>query len=250
MRDPLLVRGSFFRRNLRLHAVKKGEGPARARRHRPARPRAPRRERDRLRALAPARSRTPRTTCAGHGVRAAAYHAGLDAETRDARAGRLPGGRDRRRRRDGRLRHGDRQAGHPLRRPPRPAALGRGLLPGDRPRRARRAARPTASLFYSWADVLAWERLSQDSDGAVAAAQKRQARAMFRLAGGGGLPARAARRPLRRVDPAVRGRLRLLHRRGAALGGQPRAPRGAGGRAAAPPRRRRRPRRRRYRYTS
>ena len=41
---------------------------------------------------------------------------------------------------DHRLRHGHRQAGRPLRRPPGPAEVRRGLLPGDRPRRPRRAA--------------------------------------------------------------------------------------------------------------
>ena len=42
--------------------------------------------------------------------------------------------------RDDRVRHGHRQARRAVRRPPRPAEVGRGLLPGDRPRRARRAA--------------------------------------------------------------------------------------------------------------
>ena len=39
-------------------------------------------------------------------------------------------------RRHHRLRHGHRQTRRPLRRAPRPAEVGRGLLPGDRPRRA------------------------------------------------------------------------------------------------------------------
>ncbi len=43
--------------------------------------------------------------------------------------------------RDDRVRHGHRQARRPLRRPPRPAEVGRGLLPGDRPRRSRRRCR-------------------------------------------------------------------------------------------------------------
>ena len=42
--------------------------------------------------------------------------------------------------RDDRVRHGHRQAGRPVRRPPRPAEVRRGLLPGDRPRGPRRAA--------------------------------------------------------------------------------------------------------------
>ena len=50
------------------------------------------------------------------------------------------GGRDRHVRHR-RLRHGDRQAGRPLRRPCGPAEIDRSLLPGDRPRRPRRRAR-------------------------------------------------------------------------------------------------------------
>ena len=42
--------------------------------------------------------------------------------------------------RDHRVRHGHRQARRPLRRPPGPAQVRRGLLPGDRPRRPGRAA--------------------------------------------------------------------------------------------------------------
>ena len=45
-----------------------------------------------------------------------------------------------RRLRDHRLRHGGRQARHPLRRPRRPAEVDRGLLPGDRARGPRRGA--------------------------------------------------------------------------------------------------------------
>jgi len=48
--------------------------------------------------------------------------------------------------------------------------------------RAGRDGNPsTCLLFYSWVDVLAWERLGTDAEGQVAAAQKRQVRAVFRL---------------------------------------------------------------------
>jgi ATP-dependent DNA helicase RecQ len=40
-------------------------------------------------------------------------------------------------------------------------------------------------LFYSWADVVAWDRMAPD-DEEVAAAQRRQVRAMFRFADEGG----------------------------------------------------------------
>lgn len=56
------------------------------------------------------------------------------------RAGGLPAGRGGRDRGDGGLRNGDRQARHPLRRPPRHAAIRGGVFPGDRPRRPGRGA--------------------------------------------------------------------------------------------------------------
>ena len=77
-----------------------------------------------------------------NGIEAVPYHAGLDARTRAAHQSRFL-------REDGlvvvrhdRLRHGHRQAGRPVRRPPRPAEVGRGLLPGDGPRRAATGCRP------------------------------------------------------------------------------------------------------------
>ena len=79
-------------------------------------------------------------TLCEQGIDALPYHAGLDAEVRQAQPGPLPA---RGRRRDGRhhrLRHGHRQAGRALRRPPGHAQEHRGLLPGDRPRRPRRPA--------------------------------------------------------------------------------------------------------------
>ena len=55
--------------------------------------------------------------------------------------GKIPARGRRRHGRHPRVRHGHRQARRALRRPPRSAALGRGLLPGNRPRRPRRRAR-------------------------------------------------------------------------------------------------------------
>jgi len=49
--------------------------------------------------------------------------------------------------------------------------------------RAGRDGKPSdCVLFYSWADVIGWDRLTDDADPAVAELQKRQAREMFRLA--------------------------------------------------------------------
>ena len=75
---------------------------------------------------------------AGH--TALAYHAGLAGRRPPPRRDPLPARGRARRLRDDRLRHGRRQARHPLRRPRRPAEVDRGLLPGDRPRRPRRGA--------------------------------------------------------------------------------------------------------------
>jgi ATP-dependent DNA helicase RecQ len=181
MRDPLLVRGSFFRPNLRLHAVKKGAGP----RTRDAVVRFVRSRRGES-GIVYALSRRSAEGIADdlrrHGVRAAAYHAGLDPETRtkvqDAfRAGAI-----------------DVVAAT--------VAFGMGIdkpdirfvVHHDLPRsieayyqeigRAGRDGAPsTCLLFHSWVDVLSWDRLLDGSDDPrAAAAQKRQARAMFRLA--------------------------------------------------------------------
>ena len=72
------------------------------------------------------------------GIRAVPYHAGLSDEERASnQAGLRPrrgaGGRG-----DHRLRHGDRQVERAVGPARRPAAQPRGVLPGDRPRRARR----------------------------------------------------------------------------------------------------------------
>jgi ATP-dependent DNA helicase RecQ len=181
---PLLVKGSFLRRNLRLRAVKKGgDGPS---------------AREAILRLVHARrgqsgivyalSRRSVEEMAGflssHGVRAAAYHAGLAAEEReriqdDFRAGRA-----------------DVIVAT--------VAFGMGIdkpdirfvFHRDLPRspeayyqevgRAGRDGRPAdCVLFYSWADVMAWDRLGGD-DEEQAAAQKRQVRAMFDFADGDG----------------------------------------------------------------
>jgi len=180
MRDPLLVRGSFFRPNLRLHAVKKGEGP-RTRDAIVRFVRARRGESGIVYALSRRSVEDVADELRRHGVRAAAYHAGLDAETRTRVQDAFQGGA--------------------IDVVVATVAFGMGIdkpdirfvLHRDLPRsieayyqeigRAGRDGAPsTCLLFYSWADVIGWDRLVGESDPRVAALQRRQARAAFRLA--------------------------------------------------------------------
>jgi ATP-dependent DNA helicase RecQ len=179
MADPLVVKGSFLRTNLKLHAVKKGgDGPT-AREAILRLVKARRGESGIVYALG---RRTVESTAAflsDHGVRAAPYHAGLENEERarvqDAfRAGAL-----------------DVVVAT--------VAFGMGIdkpdirfvLHQDLPRsieayyqeigRAGRDGQDSdCVLFYSWADVVAWDRMADDPETADAA--QKQVRAMFRFA--------------------------------------------------------------------
>jgi ATP-dependent DNA helicase RecQ len=180
MDDPLLVRGSFFRPNLRLHAVKKGDG-VKAREAIVRLVRARRGESGIVYALSRKSVEDVASDLRRHGVRAAAYHAGLDADTRTKVQDAFQAGAI------------DVVAAT--------VAFGMGIdkpdirfvVHRDLPRsveawyqeigRAGRDGQPSdCVLFYSWADVVSWDRILDGSDDPrVAAAQKRQARAVFRL---------------------------------------------------------------------
>ncbi|MCE1228392.1 MAG: ATP-dependent DNA helicase [Firmicutes bacterium] len=181
MRAPCVHRGSSLRTNLKLHIFKKGgEGPS---------------TREAILRLVRARQgqsgivyclsrktvESMATFLSEHGIRAQAYHAGLDAETRE--------------RTQEAFRRDDLDVVVAT------IAFGMGIdksnvrfvIHRDMPkslegysqeigRAGRDGAEADCVLFYSWADVMSLERFSDGLESELAAQQRQQVREMFRFA--------------------------------------------------------------------
>jgi len=182
MRDPLEVQGSFFRSNLKISAYRKGvEGLPPVREALLRLVLARRGESGIIYCLSRKAVEATAAFLSGEGVRAAAYHAGMDGAARSA-------------------------AQEAFQRDDvdvivATVAFGMGIdksniryvIHRDMPKSVEgwyqeigRAGRDGADadciMFYGWGDVLSYDRFTDGLDAALAQAQQRQTRDLFRLA--------------------------------------------------------------------